>query len=86
MKIWLTIKLIVACILGCTIVAGFRDVLGLEHGFFGIVQFIVNWVWFSSCWNFYYSREKNKRIKKEIEKIRKKKEEEDDDDIDFGDL
>ena len=76
MKIWLSIKLIVACILGCTLTSGFRDVFGMENGFFGVVQFILNWVWISYCWNYYFP--------KNIAPIQKK--DKDDNEIDFKDL
>ena len=62
MNIWLTIKLIVACILGCCLTSKFRDVLGMEHGFFGLIQFFINWAWISWCWNHYFPEKVNTDI------------------------
>jgi len=62
MKIWLTIKFIVACISGCVLTRGFRDVLGMNHAFFGLVHFILNWAWISYCWNFYFPEKVNTDI------------------------
>jgi len=62
MKIWLTIKFILACIGGCVLTSGFRDVLGLDHIFFGFVQFVINWIWLSYCWNFYLPKKVNTDI------------------------
>jgi hypothetical protein len=56
MKIWLFIKFIVACILGCMLTRAFTDLFGMDHVFFSLVRFVINWIWLSYCWNFYYPR------------------------------
>jgi hypothetical protein len=76
MKIWLFIKFIVAMICGCILTSGFRDIFGMDHAFFGVVRFVVNWVWLSYCWNFYYPKNLSTVSKKD----------DDDNEINFKDL